>query len=118
MPKARPQHLSLQERNAYRTLEDVLGCKWSTAVIAAVSRGIKRPGALERAIPGISTKVLNERLRRLMAFRLLERIEHPGLPARVDYELTATGQKLAVMLGQLRELNAEHAQSAPPSASA
>lgn len=106
--KAKPRYLSLQERTRYRTLEDVLGCKWSTAVLAAIAGGIKRPGALERAVPGISTKVLNERLRRLVAFELLERIEFSGLPARVDYELTATGRKLARIIAQLKSLNDEH----------
>lgn len=106
--KAKPRYLSLQERTRYRTLEDVLGCKWSTAVLAAIAQGIKRPGALERAVPGISTKVLNERLRRLVAFNLLQRVEFPGLPARVDYELTSTGRKLARLIDQLKSLNDEH----------
>lgn len=106
--KAKPRYLSLQERTRYRTLEDVLGCKWSTSVLAAVAQGIKRPGALERAVPGISTKVLNERLRRLVAFELLTRVEFPGLPARVDYELTPTGRKLAKIIAQLKSLNDEH----------
>jgi DNA-binding HxlR family transcriptional regulator len=106
--KAKPRYLSLEDRNRYRTLEDVLGCKWSTAVLAAIAEGIKRPGALERAVPGISTKVLNERLRRLLAFDLLKRVEFPGLPARVDYELTPTGRKLAKIIAQLKSLNDRH----------
>lgn len=106
--KAKPRYLSLQERTHYHTLEDVLGCKWSTAVLAAIAQGIQRPGALERAVPGISTKVLNERLRRLIAFNLLTRVEFPGLPARVDYKLTSTGRKLAKIIAQLKTLNDEH----------
>jgi DNA-binding HxlR family transcriptional regulator len=106
--KAKLRYLSLQDRTRYRTLEDVLGCKWSTAVLAAIAEGIRRPGALERAVPGISTKVLNERLRRLVAFELLTRLEFPGLPARVDYELTPTGRKLAKIIAQLKSLNDAH----------
>ena len=56
------KHLTLSERTAYRGLEDVVGCKWSAAVVGALQRGITRPGQLERYIPGISTKILNERL--------------------------------------------------------
>jgi DNA-binding HxlR family transcriptional regulator len=48
------------ERSAYRRLEDVVGCKWSAAVLAAIGRGITHPGQIERFIPGISRKVLNE----------------------------------------------------------
>lgn len=109
MKKAK--YLPLAERNAYRCLEDVIGCKWSSSVVAAIAQNVKRPGELERFIPGISTKVLNERLRKLSAFGLITRTEHPGLPARVDYDLTESGQKLAAILEQVRFLNTEHSAS-------
>lgn len=101
------QFIPLNERTSYHRLEDVIGCKWSTAVVAAVSQGVKRPGEIERFIPGISTKVLNERLRKLMNFGVLKRTEYEGLPARVDYDLTSTGHKLAGILAQLRAFNDE-----------
>ena len=102
------KYLSVRERSAYRSLEDVIGCKWSAAVVAAIGQGVQRPGQLERFIPGISTKVLNERLRKLSAYGLITRTEQPGLPARVDYTLTSAGRKLARIIRQLEELNAEH----------
>jgi len=80
-------------------------------VIAAIGAGVRRPGELERHIPGISTKVLNERLRKLLAFGLITRTEFPGLPARVDYHLTPTGRKLAGILDQLHDLNHQHSNS-------
>ncbi len=56
--------------SGYRQLEDVVGCKWSVSVLQAVAEGISRPGALERHIAGISTKVLSERLRKLTHYGL------------------------------------------------
>ena len=103
------QPLTVRERTEYRSLEDVIGCKWSAGVVGAIHRGVHRPGELERFIPGISTKVLNERLRKLLAYRLITRTEHPGLPAHVDYTLTPAGEKLAAIIDQIRELDAEHA---------
>jgi DNA-binding HxlR family transcriptional regulator len=100
--------LTVRERSEYRSLEDVIGCKWSAGVVGAIHRGVQRPGELERFIPGISTKVLNERLRKLLAYGLITRTEHPGLPARVDYSLTPAGQKLAAIIEQIRELNSDH----------
>lgn len=100
-------YLTVRERSAYHSLEDVVGCKWSAAVVAAIGRGVQRPGALERFIPGISTKVLNERLRKLLASGILSRTEYPGLPAKVEYALTPTGEKLTNILAQLRELKGE-----------
>jgi DNA-binding HxlR family transcriptional regulator len=106
------RYLSLSERASYRRLEDVLGCKWSAAVLAAVGRGVRRPGQLERFIPGISTKVLNERLRKLLDYRLVNRTETREPILRVEYELTATGQKLAAIIEQISDLAEEHAAAA------
>lgn len=105
----KPKHLTLRERTDYRCLEDVVGCKWSAAVVVALSREIRRPGQLERFIPGISTKVLSERLRKLLAYGLITRREFPGLPKRVEYRLTATGEKLAAVIEQLRALEQDRA---------
>lgn len=107
--KTKSKRLSLPDRLAYRRLEDVVGCKWSAAVLAAIGRDVTRPGQLERFIPGISTKVLNERLRKLLAYELISRREFPGKVMRVEYHLTATGIKLAAMIEQIRDLDEEHA---------
>jgi DNA-binding HxlR family transcriptional regulator len=105
------KHLTVAERATYRSLEDVVGCKWSAAIVAALGRGVHRPGRLERFIPGISTKVLNERLRRMLAYGLITRTEYPGLPLRVEYHLTPIGQKLATVIEQLRALETELSRS-------
>lgn len=112
---AKAKYLSLPERTSFRRLEDVVGCKWSAAVLAAIGRGISRPGQLERFIPGISTKVLNERLRKLLDYGLILRQEYPGKVRRVEYRLTPIGRKLAAIIEQLRELEAEYNQGTLPS---
>jgi hypothetical protein len=52
-------------------VESIIGCKWSLSVLQMVDRGINRPGAMERAIEGLTTKVLNERLRKLVNYKIL-----------------------------------------------
>ncbi|MFA5058512.1 MAG: helix-turn-helix domain-containing protein [Opitutaceae bacterium] len=111
--KAKPHHLSVPERASYRRLEDVVGCKWSAAVLAAIGRGVTRPGQLERFIPGISTKVLNERLRKLLDYGLITRQDFPGKVLRVEYRLTPTGRALTAIIEQIRDLDERHAQRAP-----
>jgi len=108
--RRRAAHFSLPERAAYRRLEDVVGCKWSAAVLAAIGRGVARPGQLERFIPGISTKVLNERLRKLLDYRLITREEFPGAVLKVEYGLTPTGRRLSAIIEQIRELDESHTQ--------
>ena len=104
----KPRHLPLAERTAYRRLEDVVGCKWSAAVLAAIGRGVSRPGQLERFIPGISTKILNERLRKLVDYRLITRTEIAGKVPRTEYALTPTGMKLCAIIESIRDLDEEH----------
>lgn len=95
-------------------LAEVVGCKWSVEVLRAVRRGVRRPGALERAIPGISTKVLNERLAKLVRLGLLSRTAYAEVPPRVEYALTAGGERLARILDELDALEAELAASVQP----
>ena len=106
------KHLPLADRTAYRRLEDVVGCKWSAAVLAAIGRGVTRPGQLERFIPGISTKVLNERLRKLVDYRLITRTEVSGKVPRTEYSLTETGTRLTTIIESIRDLDEEHGTSA------
>jgi DNA-binding HxlR family transcriptional regulator len=98
-----------------RALEDMIGCKWSLSVLAAVRGGVHRPVALEQAIPGISKKVLNERLRKLMRYGLVERRAFAEIPPRVEYRLTAFGRKFARIVDSVerlqRELGGERSES-------
>jgi len=89
----------------YRCLEQVVGCKWSVSVLLAVQSGVDRPGALEKAISGISTKVLSERLRKLTAYGLLQREQFAELPPRTVYTLTPKGRKLVEIIQQIHSLD-------------
>jgi DNA-binding HxlR family transcriptional regulator len=77
-----------------RLFEEVLGCKWTLAVLGRLQSGIVRPGALERAIPGITTKVLHQRLRKLERFALVQRRLVADRPLHVEYALTPKGRQL------------------------
>jgi len=87
-----------QEMDAKRMVENIIRCKWSLSVIDLVKRGINRPGAMERNVDGLTTKVLNERLRKLVRFGILDREEFAEVPPRVEYRLTPFGEKFAVLL--------------------
>jgi len=90
-----------------RRVEDVVGCKWSLAVIDCVRRGIARPGEMERVIGGIRTKVLNERLRKLMRYEILVKQSFMEVPPRVEYRLTDFGQRFAEVLDRIAALEAD-----------
>ena len=88
-------------------VEDIVGCKWSLAVLGRVREGVRRPGALEASLPGLSAKVLNERLRKLVRYGILERMAYAEVPPRVEYRLTAFGTRFAGVLDAIAELDAD-----------
>lgn len=94
-------------------LRSVVGCKWSLQVLDAVRSGVQRPGALERTCVGISTKVLNERLRKLTAFGVLERRAFGEIPPRVEYRLTEFGERFQGLLDHVDRLQDELGRQEP-----
>ncbi|MCX7893236.1 MAG: helix-turn-helix transcriptional regulator [Burkholderiales bacterium] len=92
---------------AARMVEDIVGCKWSLAVLGAVRGGVRRPGAIEHAIAGLSKKVLNERLRKLMRYGILEKHAYPEVPPRVEYRLTEFGERFATLIDGVDRLQRE-----------
>lgn len=94
-----------RQETAYRCLEDVIGCKWSVSVLLAAAEGVCRPGAMEKHIPGISTKVLSERLRKLTKYKLLNQHRYAESPPRTEYELTAFGREVVALVMRIRELD-------------
>jgi DNA-binding HxlR family transcriptional regulator len=91
-------------------VEDVVGCKWSMTVLRLVREGVTRPGAMERSVDGLTTKVLNERLRKLTGFGVLRREAFPEIPPRVEYTLTPFGLKFVTILDAIDELEREVAE--------
>jgi DNA-binding HxlR family transcriptional regulator len=68
---------------------------------------VKRPGALERHIEGISTKVLTDRLRHFTRAGIFERVQFPEIPPRVEYRLTDLGRKFMRLVNEVERLQAE-----------
>lgn len=92
-------------------LEDVLGCKWSWRILREIHNGVSRPGQLERAIEGISTKVLNERLRKLQRNGVLKRIAYVEIPPRVEYGFTPLGKRFFGVLIEIESIETKYARS-------
>lgn len=88
-------------------VEAIYGCKWSLTVYQLLADGINRPGEMVRSVEGLTTKVLNDCLRKNLDFGILERIAYPELPPRVEYEVTLFGQKFLRILDDLDALQSE-----------
>lgn len=91
-----------------REVLDRLGDRWSVPVIVELSRGVRRFRQLQRALPGVSQRMLTLTLRRLERDALVTRTVYPTVPARVEYALTDTGLSLTVLVRDLAGWAAEH----------
>lgn len=85
-------------------VENIVGCKWSLRVLALVRAGISRPGAMEHAVEGLTAKVLNERLKKLSRYGILDKTVYPESPPRVEYRLTGFGQRFSALLDEIEQL--------------
>lgn len=88
-------------------VESIVGCKWSITVLSLVRTGVRRPGAMERAVDGLSAKVLNERLTKLVRFGILEKQTFAEVPPHVEYHITAFGNRFAKLLDEVDRLEQE-----------
>src|SRR6266568_2674304 len=78
---------------------ELIGKRWTGAVVKALLPGPARFNQLLAGIPGISDRVLTERLRELETERLVD----PGPPVRVSYRLTSRGRALQPVLAAVAE---------------
>ena len=88
---------------AVRQLLTKVGDKWSIFLVLSLSLlgGRARFSELERAIPGISQRMLSSTLRNLERDGLVTREVFPEVPPRVEYEITDLGKSLLVPMQSL-----------------
>ncbi|RMD90463.1 MAG: transcriptional regulator [Alphaproteobacteria bacterium] len=78
---------------------------WTLHIIWVLSEGgPQRFGELRRAVPGISTRMLTERLRMLEGAGIVWREQAQTIPPAVTYGLTERGEELRGVLGKLGEI--------------
>ncbi|MQA64290.1 MAG: transcriptional regulator [Alphaproteobacteria bacterium] len=92
---------------------------WTTYILWVLrSEGETRFGALKRKVPGISAKVLTDRLRKLEDAGLITRHHAPTIPPTVSYRLGKRGEELRDVLDELNAISVRWGEedSAKPAA--
>jgi DNA-binding HxlR family transcriptional regulator len=89
----------------------VLGGKWKTIIIAYLSERPCHYGELRQLLPGLSDKVLTERLQDLQRSGLVTRGKSANSKSRGSYVLTARGATLRPILTDLYRWGSNHAES-------
>src|SRR5690348_16754641 len=84
---------------AYQRGIELIGGRWTGAIVRAMlSGGSCRFSDLVQAIPGLSDRMLAERLRELEAEGIVRRTVVPEMPVRVEYRLTDKGRALSSVI--------------------
>ncbi|HEX6626470.1 MAG TPA: helix-turn-helix domain-containing protein [Gemmatimonadaceae bacterium] len=84
----------------HRAIE-LIGSRWTGAILSTLLQGPTRYASIKAAIPDITDRMLSERLRSLEAEDLVVRAVIPDTPVRVEYELTKKGRELQDALREI-----------------
>jgi DNA-binding HxlR family transcriptional regulator len=97
---------------------ELIGSRWTGAVIQLLLNGRMRFAELRGGIPEISDRMLSERLRELETEGIVARIVVPETPVRVEYELTEKGRALEHALAAVGRWAERWITDAPPASAA
>jgi DNA-binding HxlR family transcriptional regulator len=97
-----------------RRTAQIIDGKWTTQIVRDLLRGRRRYSELLAGLPGISPKILAQRLRLLESEGLITKTVYAEVPPHTEYELTALGLGLKDVIGAMArfgELLALHEDS-------
>ena len=98
---------------AYHRAVELIGRRWSGAILRALLADLTRFNEIASAVPGLSDRMLAERLKELEAEGLVVRNVTPCTPVRIDYRLTEKGRALDSVVQALAVWVAAWPESVP-----
>lgn len=85
----------------YHHAVELIGRRWSGAILRAMLSGVTRFTDLTQAIPGLSDRMLSERLKELEAEGIVQRIVFAETPVRIEYRVTEKGLALGGVISAI-----------------
>jgi len=107
-PPLQASRVDEESLEALQAAVGVLAAKWSVVVLTRLSMGSTRFNELLRQIDGVSRRMLSATLRQLERDGLVLRHVYARVPARVEYELSDTGEELLMALAPLLDWGKLH----------
>ena len=95
------EHIDDDQCHLFQASVELIGRRWSSAILLALARGACRFSELRACVPGLSDRMLAQRLRELEAAGLVRRQVTPTMPVQVTYRLTPSGSELMAALQPL-----------------
>lgn len=100
----------------FQRAAELIARRWNPQIVGALLDDVTRFTDLRNAIPGISDRLLSERLKELEAAGIVTRDVTPCTPVRIEYGLTAQGRDLAGVVDEIRAWAERWAGRATPAA--
>ncbi|PWA10422.1 transcriptional regulator [Pueribacillus theae] len=72
----------------------IIGKKWTGMIIRVLLGGPKRFKDIKKQMPGVSDRMLTERMKELEQLQIVKRIVYAETPVRIEYTLTKKGSSL------------------------
>ncbi|MDF2373158.1 MAG: helix-turn-helix domain-containing protein [Rhizobiaceae bacterium] len=86
--------------------------RWKFAILYVLSaRGTLRFKELERAIPGISTRMLTKELKHLEGYGIVNRVPYATVPPKVEYSLTKIGKSTSPVIDAISQWGERYADT-------
>jgi DNA-binding HxlR family transcriptional regulator len=86
---------------AFQRAIEIVGRRWTGAIVRAMLAGRTRFSEIAATVPGLSARLLSERLKELEAEGIVTRTVIPETPVRVEYHLTEAGRALGEVVRAL-----------------
>jgi DNA-binding HxlR family transcriptional regulator len=108
LPKELDDEAALREQlssfcPAFHEAVELIGRRWTGAILRAMVAGVNRFSDLSATVPGLSDKMLSERLKELESRGIVVRRVIPVTPVRIEYELTDKGRDLEQVVQALAD---------------
>jgi DNA-binding HxlR family transcriptional regulator len=100
-----------------RTL-DIIGDRWTMLIVRDLFLGETRFNQFLASSPGLPTKLLADRLKKLVEHGLVQRVIYSQHPLRAEYRLTEDGQTLAPIVEAIVRWGLDHCFEDEPEARA
>ena len=82
---------------------EVIGGKWKSCIIYDLRNGPMRPSELFKLYPEANMRVMNQQMKELMDYKVVQKKIYAELPPHSEYSLTEVGKSLLPIVLQLEK---------------
>lgn len=80
---------------------EVMGGKWKSYIIYALSNGSMRPSEIHKKLPGASGRVIDQQLKELLDYGIVSKQDFDTVPKHTEYSLTDFGRTLLPIISEM-----------------